>query len=119
MLKPFGLDQMELMLPRMSGRFFVPEGRALRRSAKRARVALFGGCIMGTAFARVNRATARVLARNGCEVIVPEGQGCCGALNVHAGDLDSGRELMKRNIEAFEQLTWTRSSSTRPAAART
>lgn len=105
MLKPFGLDEMEQMLPRMSGRFFVPEGQVYRAVGKqRARVALFGGCIMGTAFARVNRATARVLARNGCEVIVPRGQGCCGALNVHAGDLDSGRELMKRNIEAFERL---------------
>jgi len=104
-LKPFGLDEMEGFLPKMSGRFFVPEGQSYEAvGPQRGRVALFGGCIMGTAFARVNRATARVLARNGCAVVVPADQGCCGALNVHAGDLDSGRTLMKRNIEAFEAL---------------
>lgn len=104
-LKPFGLDEMEAFLPKMSGRFFVPQGQGYEAiGPQRARVALFSGCIMGTAFARVNRATARVLARNGCEVIVPAAQGCCGALNVHAGDLDSGRDLMKRNVAAFEAL---------------
>jgi glycolate oxidase iron-sulfur subunit len=104
-LKPFGLHEMEEFLPKMSGRFFVPEGQVYNPTgARRARVALFGGCIMGTAFARVDRATARVLARNGCEVVVPPAQGCCGALNVHSGDLDSGRELMRRNIAAFEDL---------------
>lgn len=105
MLKPLGLDEMEGFLPKMSGRFFIPDGQEYAPvGPQRARVALFSGCVMGTAFARVNRATARVLARNGCEVVVPTGQGCCGALNVHAGDLDSGRDLMKRNIAAFEAL---------------
>jgi glycolate oxidase iron-sulfur subunit len=50
------------------------------------------------------RATARVLAANGREVIVPEGQGCCGALHVHGGDLNGGRALARRNIDAFEGL---------------
>jgi glycolate oxidase iron-sulfur subunit len=45
-----------------------------------------------------------VLAANGCEVIVPEGQGCCGALHVHAGDLNGGRALARANIDAFERL---------------
>jgi glycolate oxidase iron-sulfur subunit len=104
-LQPLGLAEMEEFLPPMSARFFVPQGQAYDAiGQQRARVALFAGCIMSTAFARVNRATARVLARNGCEVIVPHGQGCCGALNVHGGDLASGRELMKRNIAAFEAL---------------
>ncbi len=104
-LEPLGLSAMEASLPKMSGRFFVPEGQVYEAvGPQRARVALFSGCVMGTAFARVNRATARVLAKNGCEVVVPAEQGCCGALNVHAGDLDSGRNLMKRNIEAFEAL---------------
>lgn len=103
-LKPFGLAEMEGFLPRMSGRFFVPEGQVYRPTGQqRARVALFGGCIMGTAFARVDRATARVLARNGCKVVVPPAQGCCGALNIHSGDLESGRDLMRRNIAAFEE----------------
>ncbi len=59
---------------------------------------------MSTAFARVDRATARVLARNGCEVVVPPAQGCCGALNLHGGDMESARALMRRNIAAFEGL---------------
>jgi glycolate oxidase iron-sulfur subunit len=89
----------------MSGRFFVPEGQVYPTvGERRARVALFAGCIMSTAFAAVDRATARVLARNGCEVVVPPGQGCCGALTVHGGDLDGARAMIKRNVEAFEAL---------------
>ena len=104
-LKPFGLEELEGYLPRMSSRFFVPRGQVYPAiGARRARVALFAGCIMSTAFARVDRATARVLARNGCDVVVPPAQGCCGALNVHSGDLESGRAMMRRNIEAFEGL---------------
>ncbi len=104
-LKPFNLDEMEGYLPRMSSRFFVPEGQVYPAiGERRARVALFAGCIMSTAFAKVDRATARVLARNGCEVVAPPGQGCCGALTVHGGDLDAARVMMKRNIEAFEAL---------------
>lgn len=104
-LKRFGLAEMEHFLPRMSGHFFVPQGQVYPAvGEQRARVALFAGCIMSTAFARVDRATARVLARNGCEVVVPPEQGCCSALNVHGGDLASARAMMKRNIEAFENL---------------
>jgi glycolate oxidase iron-sulfur subunit len=42
-----------------------------------------------------------VLTRNGCEVMVPPGQGCCGALNIHAGDLEAGREMARRNIDSL------------------
>ncbi|HET8628311.1 MAG TPA: heterodisulfide reductase-related iron-sulfur binding cluster [Thermomicrobiales bacterium] len=105
LLKPLGLAETERFLPRISGRFFVPEGQVYPAAGeRRARVALFAGCIMSTAFARVDRATARVLARNGCEVVVPPAQGCCGALNVHGGDLASARAMMRRNIAAFEDL---------------
>jgi glycolate oxidase iron-sulfur subunit len=104
-LEALGLAEMESYLPRMSGRFFVPQGQVYPASGeRRARVALFAGCIMSTAFAGVDRATARVLARNGCEVVVPPAQGCCGALTVHGGDLDAARAMMKRNVEAFEVL---------------
>jgi glycolate oxidase iron-sulfur subunit len=65
------------------------------------RVGLIAGCIMSTAYAEVDRATARVLAANGCEVVVVAGQGCCGALHVHAGDKDGGRALARHNIDAF------------------
>jgi glycolate oxidase iron-sulfur subunit len=70
----------------------------------RGRVALFAGCVMRAAFADTNAATARVLARNGIEVVVPEEQTCCGALHAHAGARDDSRELARRNIAALEAL---------------
>ena len=68
---------------------------------RRARVALFEGCVQRAAFGATNAATARVLARNGIEVVVHRGQTCCGALHVHAGERDGGRALARRNIAAF------------------
>jgi glycolate oxidase iron-sulfur subunit len=62
---------------------------------------LFKGCVMEGLFARVNRATARVLEANDCAVHVPDGQVCCGALHAHAGDLEGARSLARRNIDAF------------------
>ena len=72
--------------------------------ARRARVALFEGCVQRAVFGATNAATARVLARNGIEVVVPEAQTCCGALHVHSGDRDHGRELAKANVAALETL---------------
>ena len=63
---------------------------------------LFEGCVTEGLFERVNRATERVLAANGCGVSAPRGQVCCGALHAHAGDLDGARLLARRNVEAFE-----------------
>ena len=62
---------------------------------------LFRGCVTEGLFVRVNRATERVLAVNGCAVEAPEGQGCCGALHAHAGDLEGARSLARRNLAAF------------------
>lgn len=62
---------------------------------------LFTGCVTEGLFARVNRATARVLDANGCTTTAPRAQVCCGALHAHAGDLDGARILARRNIEAF------------------
>jgi glycolate oxidase iron-sulfur subunit len=70
--------------------------------ARRGRVALFEGCLMPELFGPVNAATARVLARNGFEVVVPQGQGCCGALHLHAGDPESAAALERANLAAFE-----------------
>lgn len=69
---------------------------------RRARVALLAGCVQAVVFGEHNRATARVLARNGCEVVTPEGQGCCGALNAHAGDHARALEMARRTIATFE-----------------
>ena len=71
---------------------------------KRGTVALFTGCVMRAAFSETNAATARVLARNGIEVLVPDAQTCCGALHAHAGERGDARVLAKRNIEVLEPL---------------
>ena len=66
-----------------------------------ADVFLFEGCVGEGLFARVNRATERVLRANNLNVSTPKDQVCCGALHAHAGDLDGARELARKNIEAF------------------
>jgi glycolate oxidase iron-sulfur subunit len=76
------------------GKTFPAEGE------RRYRVALMAGCIANVSFARLNEATVRVLQKNGCEVVVPAGQGCCGALHVHAGIRSEARKLARANIEA-------------------
>lgn len=108
LLKKLGLGELaelEPMMPTISKPIFTPpvNGKLQPKIEKKYRVALFSGCIMSLAFARVNEATARVLAYNGCEVVVPNTQNCCGALNVHNGDRDYGKEMAKSNIIAFEQ----------------
>jgi len=70
---------------------------------QRYRVGFISGCIMDQVFHEVNEATIRVLAANGCEVITPVQQNCCGALHVHAGEADSGRSLARHNIDVFEK----------------
>ncbi|GAC1490156.1 MAG: heterodisulfide reductase-related iron-sulfur binding cluster [Candidatus Limnocylindrales bacterium] len=70
----------------------------------RGQVALFTGCVMRSAFAATNAATARVLARNGIEVVVPSLQTCCGALHAHAGERNDARALAKQNITDLEPL---------------
>src|SRR5258706_3996205 len=62
---------------------------------------LFKGCVTEGLFQRVNEATIRVLAANGCQIQAPAGQVCCGALHAHAGELEGARILARQNIEAF------------------
>jgi glycolate oxidase iron-sulfur subunit len=69
---------------------------------RRGRVALFEGCVMPEFFGRVNNAARLVLARAGYEVVVPENQGCCGALQAHSGDLEFAHDLARKNVLAFE-----------------
>lgn len=70
---------------------------------QRMRVGLVTGCVQRTFFGRVNEATARVLAAEGCEVIAPPTQGCCGALGLHAGEADRARAFARSLIETFER----------------
>ncbi len=107
----------DLVLPRLSKRLAdvhamqppIPRP-ALRRIATgvlpaidkpRLRVGLFLGCIASDWFAATHRATIRVLRRNGCEVVIPPEQTCCGALHRHTGMLGEARELERRNSDAF------------------
>jgi glycolate oxidase iron-sulfur subunit len=76
------------------GKTFPAEGE------RRHRVAFLAGCIANVSFARLNEATIRVLQKNGCEVVVPEGQGCCGALHLHSGLRSEARKLACRNVDA-------------------
>jgi glycolate oxidase iron-sulfur subunit len=68
---------------------------------KRARVALFLGCVADAMFPETNAATARVLQRNGCEVVIPRGQACCGAIHYHSGVEQPALGLARRNMTAF------------------
>src|SRR4029434_5685496 len=70
--------------------------------SERLKVALLEGCVQRIAFAGVNRSTIRVLAAEGCRVDTPRTQGCCGALPLHAGQIDQARDFARHNIEVFE-----------------
>jgi glycolate oxidase iron-sulfur subunit len=102
-LKVFGLEAQERLLPPIDAEFFFDElGKTFSaRGPKRARVAFFSGCIANVTFSKLNEATIRVLTANGCEVVVPPGQLCCGALAAHAGVRESARNLARKNIQAF------------------
>jgi glycolate oxidase iron-sulfur subunit len=80
----------------------IPETTAAVGSS-RMNVAVLTGCVQRLAFAEVNDATVRVLAAEGCTVRAPAEQGCCGALPLHAGDIDRARQLARHNIEVFER----------------
>jgi glycolate oxidase iron-sulfur subunit len=68
---------------------------------RRARVALFTGCVADVMFRQTHWATARVLQQNGCDVLVPRTQRCCGAIHFHAGNSDPAREFADANVAAF------------------
>jgi glycolate oxidase iron-sulfur subunit len=71
------------------------------QGARRARVALLVGCVQQALAPEINWATLRVLSRNGVEVIVPQSQGCCGALSMHIGEAGQARDLARANLAAF------------------
>jgi glycolate oxidase iron-sulfur subunit len=97
-----GLGHAEALRPELSDEFLIPGRESWSAlGARRGTVALLAGCVMSTAFAEVHRATARVLARNGFDVVVPPTQGCCGALSVHAGEAEHGRVLARKNIDGL------------------
>jgi glycolate oxidase iron-sulfur subunit len=101
-LLPKKLQAMEALLPKLRANEATAEVTPAV-GAKRGRVGLLLGCVQREFFPQVNAATARVLAAEGCEVIAPHAQPCCGALLVHAGEEAAAVELAKKTIDVFEQ----------------
>jgi glycolate oxidase iron-sulfur subunit len=85
--------------PMPPGQF--PE-RVPARGPRRAVVGMLTGCVQSVFFPRVNAATARVLAAEGCDVVIPRSQGCCGALSLHSGRAAEAVRFARQTIETFE-----------------
>ena len=99
---PQRLQSMERLLPPITGGHTDLPPRIPPEGEQRRRVGLLLGCVQRVFFGGVNQATARVLAAEGCEVVVPAGQACCGALAEHAGEERAAMDAARRLIEAFE-----------------
>jgi glycolate oxidase iron-sulfur subunit len=104
-LKPFLPPPLSVMLSLLP-ESLPPEAKPLPRvhpaeGQRRARVALLAGCVQQVLAPEINWATLRVLARNGVEVVIPAGQGCCGSLMMHTGEESAARALARRNLRAF------------------
>ncbi|MDX1945493.1 MAG: (Fe-S)-binding protein [Pirellulaceae bacterium] len=101
-LLPARLGRMATLLPKLEKpspplpAFLAAKGR------RRARVALFTGCVGDALFRQTNWATARVLQENGCDVVVPAGQACCGAIHFHGGASEPARDLADANVQSFD-----------------
>src|SRR5690606_6551050 len=89
-------------LPSHPGRPFDGDEPLPRPEAPTGEAIVFTGCVMREVFGDVHRATARVLGHNGITPVVPQEQGCCGALHAHDGDLTYARKLARQNIAVFE-----------------
>ena len=111
----FAATPLPTLLSRLGGRMgfamamLASAGSPLERDpyatpsgGERGNAALLEGCVMEGLFGDTNRATERVLRVNGYAVVAAKGQGCCGALHAHAGDLEAARALARRNVAAYE-----------------
>ncbi len=103
-LLPARLRAMEAVLPPVSLRrvWSSPPPRVPATGERRRRVGLLLGCVQRVFFDEVNAATIRVLAAEGCEVVIPRSQGCCGALMLHSGLETDAAHMARRFIDAFE-----------------
>lgn len=103
---PARLRALDALLPplRLRALFSRTPAYVPAQGARRLRVALLAGCAQQVFFGHVNAATARVLSAEGCDVLIPHGQPCCGALSMHAGlDSDAARHA-RRTIDALGRL---------------
>lgn len=97
------LAAMELILPRVNLQASKQQLPTLipAQGEKRYRVGMVLGCVQRLFFSPVNEATARVLTANGCEVLIPQGQGCCAALPAHQGQMEQAQALARQMIDSF------------------
>jgi glycolate oxidase iron-sulfur subunit len=104
-LLPDRIAAMERLVPRISAAAIHrrPPTQVRAVGVSRRRVGLLLGCVQRVFFGQVNDATVRVLAAEGCDVEIPQGQGCCGALMLHAGREEEAAESARRLIDAFER----------------
>ena len=98
---PATLRMMESLIPQLTRWRRLPE-RLPAAGARRAVVGMLTGCVQDAFFPHVNAATARVLAAEGCDVVIPRGQGCCGALSQHLGREEEAISFARALIERFE-----------------
>lgn len=91
----------ETLMPRLDSPSFGVQNTVPPRLPGVRRVGFLAGCVMSTAFGDVQRASVRVLERFGCQVVVPPGQGCCGALNIHAGERAHAKAMARDVIESM------------------
>ena len=103
-LIPARLLGIEAVMPsvRLSSLLSRPATFTRAKGKRRQRVGLLLGCVQRIFFDRVNAATIRVLAAEGCDVVAPPAQGCCGALCIHSGREDEGLDYARRLIDTFE-----------------
>jgi glycolate oxidase iron-sulfur subunit len=103
-LLPRGLRALEPSTPRIQRQFSDALIQQFEPAfgAERYRVALLTGCVQDLVFSDVNRATADVLRENGCAVLTPRAQPCCGSLHAHNGDLATARQLARRQLDATD-----------------
>lgn len=102
------LEEIDKLAPRVSRNFsdkyikeiMKPEGEIKHKTA------FLSGCLMNVMFADINIDTVDVLLANGCEVITPKDQVCCGSLQAHNGDFETAKILIKKNIEVFDKYNF-------------
>jgi glycolate oxidase iron-sulfur subunit len=101
---PKRLAAMEALLPEVPAGAFKKQSSFFTAAApRRKRVGMLAGCVQRVFFPHVNEATARVLAAEGCDVVIARGQPCCGALMVHSGLEEEAAALARAMIAAFEE----------------
>jgi glycolate oxidase iron-sulfur subunit len=100
-LLPPTLRRMQAMLPALGASPRKLPNVLLPIGPKRAKVALFLGCVSDAMYPETNAATARVLQQNGCEVVIPPGQSCCGAIHYHSGAEAPALAFARQNIQTF------------------